>query len=225
LIDDKILARLDALLRQADDMERDKATREGCSLLGGGTLYFVDEEASIEWVSSCRHLISKVAGANSDYHAALQTFDPGYFSSLVRARGVLRAVRNDYAAGLFADFKELAAAEVFDDFLEMADHLCQHKYWAPAASLAGAVLEDSLRKLHTKKLGPWTGESRISKLNQALHKAGVYTQADWRQIDTWGDIRNAVDHHDFEKVDEATVEREVPSMIGWVQDFIRRHLT
>jgi len=82
----------------------------------------------------------------------------------------------------------------------MADHLHTNGYHIPAASIAGAVLEDSLRRLHLKRIGPWQGDSGITKLNDGLRKADVYSQSVWRQTQVWGDIRNDADHGHFEKV-------------------------
>lgn len=213
----RIVERLDALLQQADQIAHTKKPDSW-----GGGWDAVDRKSFTEWFISSKHLVGKVAGRDSEYYQELESLGTSAWAdNLEKARPILSAVRKDYAEGWLRDFKELAAAEVFDDFLEMAQHLCANGYHVPAASLAGAVLEDSLRRLHLKKLGQWEGDSRINKLNDALHKAAVYTQSEWRQIQVWGDIRNEADHGHFDNVDP----QNVAQMIAGIRDFVVKHVT
>jgi len=205
-VDEKIMKRFDALVREGDDL----AAREK-----------VDSQQFTQWFTSCKHFIGLVAGKESEHCQKFAEVATGMVKDVWSALAILRAAQQDYLGGWLVDFRELAAAEVFDDFLEMAEHLCQHGYHIPAASVAGAVLEDSLRRLHLKKIGQWSGESGISKLNDSLHKAGVYAQPEWRQVQVWGDIRNEADHAHFEKVDATGVAQ----MISGIRDFIVKHLT
>ena len=48
---------------------------------------------------------------------------------------------------MLSNFMSLAQAEVFADFLDMAEHLLGEGYKDAAAVILGAVLEDTLRKL------------------------------------------------------------------------------
>ena len=48
---------------------------------------------------------------------------------------------------MLVNFRSLVQAEVFADFLDMAEHLLGETYKDAAAVLLGAVLEDSLRKI------------------------------------------------------------------------------
>jgi len=61
--------------------------------------------------------------------------------------GVLQALRADFDAGSLRSVEELIHANVFADFLEMADELQTKDFKDPAAVLAGSVLEEHLRKL------------------------------------------------------------------------------
>jgi hypothetical protein len=78
------------------------------------------------------------------------------FAALVRSReeeiefrlqGILHALRDDYAADRLQTFQELVHADLFSDFLEMAEYFLQEGYKDPAAVMAGGVLEEHLRKL------------------------------------------------------------------------------
>jgi hypothetical protein len=175
-----------------------------------------------EWIFSCLNLAEQVAGQNSQYYQHLLQYKNSRISwaEFGSARGAMQSLKDAYKNGRLRDYKELATAEVFDDFLEMAEYLRKNGYHIPAASLAGAVLEDTLRRLHIKHIGSWSGDSSISKLNDNLHKADIYARSQWRQVQTWGDIRNDADHGNFKEVDSSKVK----PMIDGVRDFIVKYL-
>jgi hypothetical protein len=220
-VNDRILGQLDRLLEQAKQVEATSylyhsEDEEPYELISG--------EACTEWLLSCVNMAERVAGRDSAYYKHLssrQQFSASNPSTFTDARAAFRALREDYVNGLLVDFRELAAGEVFTDFLDMADHLSRNGYHVPAASLAGAVLEDALRRLHLRHIGQWSGDSSISKLNDALHKASVYPKPQWRQIQAWGDIRNDADHGHFDNVDAG----QVGSMIPGIREFVVRYLT
>ena len=54
----------------------------------------------------------------------------------------LRSVREDVEDGYLTDIRTLISADVFTDFLEMAEHLDDNGYKDPTAYPTGAVLED-----------------------------------------------------------------------------------
>jgi hypothetical protein len=60
---------------------------------------------------------------------------------------ILTRLRSDVANGYLRTTANVISAEVFGDFLEMAQHLLYEGYKDPAASLTGAVLEDGLRRI------------------------------------------------------------------------------
>ena len=68
----------------------------------------------------------------------------GHVSELV---GILKGVQHDMKSGLLSDLRRLLQAEVFADFLEMAEHLLNERYKDAAAVILSTILEDSLRKL------------------------------------------------------------------------------
>ena len=206
-VNERTLQRLDELLAEGDRVFK--------------TSGLPDVEWWAAWVVAALPAIAQLTGNNSTYY---RHFSERAISTSARysprvAVSILRRVRDDFTKGYLRDLRELAAAEVFTDFLDMADHLHANGYHAPAASIAGAVLEDSLRRLHLKHIGPWQGDSSINKLNDGLKKADVYGQAVWRQIQVWGDIRNNADHGHFSEVDPDQVKQ----MVSGIRDFIARH--
>jgi hypothetical protein len=65
-------------------------------------------------------------------------------------QSILRSIRVDVEEGYLTGKRTLISAEVFTDFLEMAEHLDHNGYKSTTAYLTGAVLEDGLRKLRMR---------------------------------------------------------------------------
>jgi hypothetical protein len=61
--------------------------------------------------------------------------------------GILASVRQDIAAGHIRTLEDRIRDGVFDDFLEMAEHIRATVHPAAAAVVAGAVMEQHVRKL------------------------------------------------------------------------------
>ena len=179
----------------------------------------VSGPAHASWYAASLSLVAEVAGANSHYYGRLQPNDGIYFPIFQVAQSLLQRVRDDFAKGYLRDLRELIAGEVFSDFLEMAEYLLSEGYHIPAASIAEAVLEDCLRRLHLKHVGQWEGESSIGKLNMGLYKKEVYSKSQFKSVDSWSAIRNDADHGHFDKVDAG----QVKLMVQGIRDFIAKH--
>lgn len=154
----------------------------------------------------------KYAKDSSDYH-------------IEYGRGVLKAVKQEIDGGWLFTVKELVSAELFSDFLEMAEYLLKEKYKDPAAVMIGSVLEEHLRQLCTKNKIPVETEKdgkvfakKADLLNSELAKAGVYNKLDQKSVTAWLDLRNDAAHG---KHDEYTKE-QVELMYQGVTNFISR---
>jgi hypothetical protein len=133
--------------------------------------------------------------------------------------GILQAAREDFEGGYLFDLRQLLVAEVFADFLDMANHLHESNYHHAAASLAGAVLEDALRRFAGTKGLKATGN--LESLNQVMLDGKLYDRLAYNQVKVWTHLRNLADHGEFQKVhrdDVAAMLRDVPG-------FLSRHLT
>ena len=138
--------------------------------------------------------------------------------------GIFKAVEHDIKSGLLANFRSLIQAEIFADFLDMAEHLHRENYKDAAAVLLGAVLEDSLRKIAdangvdilNSKGKPLT----LDPLNISLAKKGVYNALVQKQITSWANLRNDAAHGHFDKYNSAQVQQ----MLLFVQKFCADHL-
>lgn len=135
--------------------------------------------------------------------------------------GILRGLAADAADGyLFMRMTTLITAEVFNDFLEMAEHLLEAEHYHAAAGLIGAVLEDSLRKIADAQGITYTKRDGIDSLNQALAKEGIYTAIVKKNVEVWKQVRNDSDHGHF---DQVTLD-DVRSMLRGVEDFLAQNL-
>lgn len=189
----------------------------------------VDGTAFRRWSTSCLHVLRLTLGEHGDHYLQFRAHADGFngFSSAFdNCLGVMQSAKDDVEVGLLAGMRDLAAAEVFDDLLGMAGYLLGEGYHLPAAALAGAVLEDSLRKLCANHNVAWTGDSSINKLNTALYTATpqVYGKVQMGQVEAWGKLRNAVDHHNFTNPSDID-PNDVRRMIDGVRDFIVKYLT
>jgi hypothetical protein len=105
------------------------------------------------------------------------------------ARGMLQALRDDYESGYLQSVVELVHADLFADFLDMADHLIQQGYKDPAAVVAGSVLEEHLRKLCDKHgidvLKADGTPKKADALNSELAGAGAYSKLDQKSVTAW----------------------------------------
>ena len=190
------------------------------------------------WKVRAENLVIRICGKDNTYLQALREAEkveapgqPAYWSpdfvwGLRRihykeaAYGVLQGLLSDLEAGLLMNIKELAIAEVFADFLEMAEHLLENDYKDPAALLIGAVLEDGLRRIATKHSIPVKNSDNISALNQKLYQKNIYDKLIFEQIKAWSTIRNYAAHGHFEKYQE----EDVRDMLKGVRDFLIKQL-
>ncbi len=136
--------------------------------------------------------------------------------------GILRALRADYAAGYLASVEELIHADVFSDFIEMAEHLLTQGYKDPSAVLIGSVLEEHLRKLCLKNSLPvsvGSSHKKADTLNADLTGASVYSKLDQKSITAWLDLRNKAAHGKYAEY----TKDQVQLMLDGVRNFMVRN--
>ena len=180
----------------------------------------VDDVAYMRFRTEALNLIKRACGEDSDHYEQMKTLaedkqtalNSYYFKDCY---GVLEAASRDYEGGMIFRVRAMVAAEVLDDFLEQAEHLFEQGFHVPAASLAGAVLEDTLRKLSEAKGISVPDKTSIDKLNAELAKAGIYDKLVLKRITAIADVRNNADHGHFDKFKKEDVE----DMLKWVCRF------
>lgn len=171
------------------------------------------------------NLVKRVCGENSDHYQELKRLAEGERSSgnsfyFKDCFGVLQAAHLDFQGGYLFDLRSLVAAELLGDFIDQAETLVKDGYHVPAASLAGAVLEDTLRKLCHRNNIPVPEKTKIDKLNADLARAGVYNKLVQKRITALADIRNNADHGHFDKFSSDDVE----DMVKWLRRFTADYL-
>lgn len=167
----------------------------------------------------CRAALERFAAPDSAYRKGLDgTFDVRH-SVISR----LTALKQDVEAGYTRSIEELLHADVFGDFLEMADELLRVGYKDPAAVLAGSVLEEHLRKLGGRVGVPVENDEgrplKADRLNADLAKCGAYNKHDQKSITAWLDLRNNAAHGHFDRYDG----NQVAALIRDVRAFMIRH--
>ncbi len=111
--------------------------------------------------------------------------------------GILHALRADYAQGTMRTYQEHIHANLFADFLAMADQLLEESdyFKAPAATLAGGVLEEHLRKLCDKysiaTARPDGRPKSAEAMNNDLRAQGAYNELVRKAVALWYGIREA----------------------------------
>lgn len=136
--------------------------------------------------------------------------------------GILKALRADYAAGYLQTVEALIHADIFADFLEMADYLLSQNYKDPAAVIIGSVLEEHLRKLcgkHGITLSNGPSPKKAETLNTELCAAGAYSKLDQKNVTAWLDLRNKAAHGHYSQYTQQQVELLSQS----VCDFLTRN--
>jgi HEPN domain-containing protein len=181
---------------------------------------YPDELEYLRLRTQAMNLIRRVCGGESDHYLELrrlseakESTNRGFF--LAHVLGIAKAAQHDFEQGLLFDVRSLVAAELLGDFTDQAEALVKEGFYVPAASLAGAVLEDALRKLCQKHGVPLPSSTKIDRLNADLAKAGVYSTLVQKQITVLADIRNKADHGKFKEFTREDVE----NMVKWLRRF------
>lgn len=217
--DERINAKFQALLQEAQQI------LSSCGWDGSNYYRHPSDVDYRRFRAEAMNLVRRVCGEPSDHYQELKRLAEGeqtagnsyYFKDCL---GVLQAAQKDYDGGYLFDLRALVAAEIIGDFIDQAEALVSEGYRVPAASLAGAVLEDTLRKMCEAKGIPVPDRTKIDKLNADLAKAGAYNKLIQKRITALADIRNNADHGRFDEFTKGDVE----DMVSWVRKFTADHL-
>ena len=140
-----------------------------------------------------------------------------------RGIAILKAMRSEIAGGWIFTFKGLVAAELFADFLEMAEHLLESGYKDSAAVMTGSVLEEHLRQLCMKndiavdeEKDDRVVHKKADRLNADLAKADVYSKLDQKQITAWLELRNNAAHGKYGEYTEQQVKQLLTGLVEFM---------
>ena len=216
-IEEKILKRIAELIQKGENVLATHRPNPP-NVIGFPML---DPGKFVEWQTQVLNFLINLLGENHIYVKNFKNnVKSGYKSNVEMGQGILAALKEDISGGYLTDIKTLISAEVFSDFLEMAEHLLENGYKDSAASLCGAVLEDGLRKIATKKGIKVKSSDDLNSLNDKCANGGVYNRLMQKKIKVWIDIRNKADHGQFNEYSE----KDVQEMLKGVKDFLTGYL-
>ncbi|MCP5108662.1 MAG: HEPN domain-containing protein [bacterium] len=202
-VDEKILERFESLIEFG---EKVLSTRHEQSDVIGPDL--VDSQQAHQWATSTQNLLARVMGQDSEHYKNFTKRVDKHltYSPVNSAQGILKAAKDDYEHEQLFKIRQLVEAEVFDDFLEQAEHLFKSGYYQPAAVICGCVLEDGLRKLCERNGIDIGSKPKLDKMNADLAKAGIYTKLVQKKITHLAELRNKAAHGQWDQFHKNDVE-------------------
>ena len=216
---DTIKKRINSLLVQADEV----LATEHKSHMGRA----VDLEAIRALRAAALSFILAVYGKEHPHYSEfVENVDTDWVTHAKTAKHLLQVIKIEIDEGWLTSFRGLIAAELFTDFIEMAEHLLEEGYKDPAAVVAGSVLEEHLRQLciansipiYNTKSGT-NKPIKADRLNAELSAKGVYSKLDQKAVTNWLGLRNSAAHGNY---DDYTNE-QVKLMVSGITDFMVRN--
>lgn len=221
-VDAKVVQRLDALAFEGERLLE--------SASQGETEYelFVDSVLAYEWKTKSVNALETVFGREfrylSEFEALSNNFGGlGYgvrLEEVWQCVGIIKAAASDYKNGYSFKVVNLIQAELFNDFLEQAEHLHKQGYFAPAAVIAGCVLEDGLRKLCQRKSLTLPAKATIEPMNVELAKAGIYNKLVQKKVTALADLRNKAAHGEWTEFKDKDVEDMIRDVRRFMEDYL-----
>lgn len=214
--------RIDELISLSDEVLSTQRTIQGLSKHGASVNGLLFNQLRASSLSFLKNLFGENHPYYQEFNVKVSDSAPSHTNI---GKGILKAVKQEIDGGWLFTIKGLVSAEIFSDFLEMAEYLLQEGYKDPAAVMTGSVLEEHLRQFCNRegipievdnggKLSP----KKADRLNADLASVGAYNKLDQKSITSWLDLRNKAAHG---KYNEYTKE-QVELMYQGVTNFISR---
>jgi hypothetical protein len=220
---EQFIQRADLLIAQCDEVLKTRSQFNDSH----SQKWEVDSSAKEALRAAVLSFSTQVFGTEHTYTKEFDRVSQDSLRQSVReVQAILQAARAELAGGWFVSVRQLVSAEIFTDFLEMAEYLIAGDYVHPAAVMIGSVLEEHLRQLcgsagvAVEQQMP-DGSVRTKKadaINSELAKAGAYSKLDQKNVTAWLELRNNAAHG---KYSEYTAD-QVQNMFSGVREFIAR---
>lgn len=176
--------------------------------------------------TSCQSFILLLYDKTHPYYENIQKITGSQWFIIKNYIGILEAIKTELEGGWLTTIKGIISAEIFSDFLEMAEHLLKEKYKDAAAVMIGGVLEEHLKQLSIKNeiqieliKDNKTIPKKADQINVDLCKADVYNKLDQKSVTGWLDLRNKAAHGKYSEYSQDQVEL----MLKAVLDFVSRN--
>jgi len=180
-----------------------------------------NSELFAELETSSQSLVLKLYGNEHPYYKGLKE-SLKYYENAKQIRGIFKAIKREIDDGFILSIRDLVSAEIFSDFIEMAEYLLKENYKDASAVIIGSVLENRLRLLTSAnelEIYDQNGNpKKANMLNIDLYKADIYGKLEQKSVVAWLDLRNQAAHGHYDKYDKTQVEM----MLSYVRDFISR---
>ncbi len=192
---------------------------------GYGSTY-VDSGRITGFRAAALSFIERTYGNTHSHYKEFDNGCNGYRpSDAEKGIAIIQAIRDEIAGEWLFSIKGLITAEVFADFIEMANYLLEQDYKDAAAVIAGSVLEGHLRQLCQSRNIATTftakGDVRSKKADQVnaeLAASNVYSKLDQKAVTMWLDLRNKAAHGHYA---DYNIE-QVRTMIAGITEFVAR---
>ena len=172
----------------------------------------VDGRILHKYRSAGLSFISQFYGEKHSYYTEFHSKGSDYAPTIEDSLGVLEAIADEIDKGWHKSIRGVVSAELFSDFIEMANHLLGEGYKDAAAVMLGSTLEEHLRQLARNngieveiesngKMSP----KKADVLNADLVKAGVYSKLDQKNVTAWLGLRNDAAHGKYDNYSKEQV--------------------
>ena len=219
-----LIQRIDQLIQKADEVIQTKEIR----LIGTSNPIqpYVNEGLFHPFRSASLSFLSMTFGKDHIHYVEFNSkADQPKLHCAEIGHGILSVAREELAGGWLTTTRGLVSAEIFSNFLEMAQYLLDEECEDPATVMAGSVLEEHLGQL-CQKHGISTettkqGRSHPKKadvLNLDLAKKEVYSRLDQKNVTAWLDFWNKAAHGKY----EGYTKEQVSLMLQSLSDFMVR---
>ena len=182
----------------------------------------LNDQSYSNWRTQSLSFLTDLLGPDHTYTSNFRTTTDagGRQGSAREGIGILQAVLEDIEQGFVETVRQLITAEVWSDLFDQAAYLLDNGYKAPAASLAGALLENGLRSIASSKGVQVRLGDNLPSLNQKLAEKSVYTRLTQKKVSVWTDIRNAADHGQFDHIKEPDVDELIKGAQSLLSAFL-----
>lgn len=212
-LDEKIQKRFKELVAQGDAVLRTSRPTQ--------FLPIVDARMAEQWGVSTHSFIGRVIGKDSEHYLRFGSLAEqlAEASKMVKAFAVLEAAYADFKGGYLFDTRNSIRAEVFDDFIEQAEYFLNEGYFQVAAVIAGAVLEDSMRQIFTRRGLTLPLKPKLDTMNTELVKTGVYNVLTQKKVTWLADIRNKAAHGKWKELTQDDAVEMVKAVRRFAEDY------
>ncbi|MCY4022505.1 MAG: hypothetical protein OXF32_03580 [Anaerolineaceae bacterium] len=229
-LDEQILNRFDELIEEGNNINHRYG--ESRAFPHRRVLQFYDGSAYASFRTGTKNLLSRLLDGPG-FQQALKDIEEyegrnEFKFAPYAIVGMLKTYKVDYESGMLDDLSRMIEATVSYDFMGQAEQLLDGEKpdydHVPAAVLAGAVLENGLRRLCQRQEPPiatkWE-EGKPKRLNSLIDalQGKAFTPAKGHQLRSWANIRNSAGHGEIQNFTRADVE----DMIAGIKRFLAEY--